>query len=537
MSQNFRVFVILLFIFAGASFSQSITTLWSYSFGEFSYDAPDRYAQMVDINNNGDFLLSGSYLILMDSTGNVKYEEKKYQSLALASFDSGYFITFRDSGNVYAAKLNANFDVFWTINLSESISANSVTSLIRAQPAAFLFENQNQITCTDHDYLLYGSTIDNNVWWCHITDHGNMVWSVVHETQTKDIIENATTTLDGGYILSGQIDNKPVILKISYDGLLEWQRFEEIKSQDYTYNLTAKAVVQNADGTFGFCYNDIDPATQKGFVTLCVTDIDGFVTKRQTFFESDLNWLTVNHMVKTPDGGYILTGYRSLALYPNQSAMVLRTDANGKELWREYFKGDGNSSNGRYIINCNENSYCFCGADADEYDIDNGTKSMITMIKEDISCNANFEATPVSGTIPLTVQFTDLSSGLIDNYNWSFGDFGTSTEQNPQIVFNKVDSISVTLIISGPGGSGSLTRENYIKTSFPTEIAEEPKFLNTFCLYQNYPNPFNPATNIQYDVSMTTHIDISIYSINGELVETLVNGIQARGNYFYKLGC
>ena len=45
-----------------------------------------------------------------------------------------------------------------------------------------------------------------------------------------------------------------------------------------------------------------------------------------------------------------------------------------------------------------------------------------------------------------------------------------------------------------------------------------------FRLLQNYPNPFNPSTTIQFHVPLSTHVELSIYTILGERIRTLVNG-------------
>ena len=44
---------------------------------------------------------------------------------------------------------------------------------------------------------------------------------------------------------------------------------------------------------------------------------------------------------------------------------------------------------------------------------------------------ADFSGTPTSGTAPLTVAFTDTSTGGPTSWAWTFGDGGTSTAQNP----------------------------------------------------------------------------------------------------------
>ncbi len=57
---------------------------------------------------------------------------------------------------------------------------------------------------------------------------------------------------------------------------------------------------------------------------------------------------------------------------------------------------------------------------------------------------------------------------------------------------------------------------------------EHPK---SFCLYQNYPNPFNPNTNISFTIPITCKVNISLYSINGELVTTFLNTEKEAGYY------
>jgi len=56
------------------------------------------------------------------------------------------------------------------------------------------------------------------------------------------------------------------------------------------------------------------------------------------------------------------------------------------------------------------------------------------------------------------------------------------------------------------------------------EIENESVILpDKFILYQNYPNPFNPTTTISFCLPQIEVVKLSIYDINGHLVETLVN--------------
>ena len=52
-----------------------------------------------------------------------------------------------------------------------------------------------------------------------------------------------------------------------------------------------------------------------------------------------------------------------------------------------------------------------------------------------------------------------------------------------------------------------------------------------FKLTQNYPNPFNPSTSINFTVPELSDVNISVYDINGRLVNTLINITFSAGEY------
>ncbi|MBI5727621.1 MAG: T9SS type A sorting domain-containing protein [Ignavibacteriales bacterium] len=86
--------------------------------------------------------------------------------------------------------------------------------------------------------------------------------------------------------------------------------------------------------------------------------------------------------------------------------------------------------------------------------------------------------------------------------------------------------------------------------SFPTAVDKSEDFnVHDFDLYNNYPNPFNPSTEITYNLSSSGNVNLSIFDLNGNKIETLANGYQqagkhsitfnagklASGTYFYTL--
>lgn len=70
---------------------------------------------------------------------------------------------------------------------------------------------------------------------------------------------------------------------------------------------------------------------------------------------------------------------------------------------------------------------------------------------------ANGSATPKSGKVPLTVSFTDESTGVITSWLWDFKDGATSTEPSPEHTYTASGIYSVKLTVTGPGGTSSKT--------------------------------------------------------------------------------
>ena len=56
---------------------------------------------------------------------------------------------------------------------------------------------------------------------------------------------------------------------------------------------------------------------------------------------------------------------------------------------------------------------------------------------------------------------------------------------------------------------------------------------NNFSLYPNYPNPFNPATNISFRLLTDANVSLSIYDLNGKIIETIVDGKLNLGDHLF----
>jgi PKD repeat protein len=68
---------------------------------------------------------------------------------------------------------------------------------------------------------------------------------------------------------------------------------------------------------------------------------------------------------------------------------------------------------------------------------------------------ANFTLSASNGTAPLTVQFTDTSTGTVVSRLWNFGDGSTDATQNPSHTFKTAGTFNVKLTVSNSSGSSS----------------------------------------------------------------------------------
>ncbi|HRU46599.1 MAG TPA: T9SS type A sorting domain-containing protein [Candidatus Marinimicrobia bacterium] len=68
----------------------------------------------------------------------------------------------------------------------------------------------------------------------------------------------------------------------------------------------------------------------------------------------------------------------------------------------------------------------------------------------------------------------------------------------------------------------------------PPLVSVEKSGINTpqeAILVQNYPNPFNPVTKFSYQLPSESFVELSIFDINGRLVDKIVNQFQPAGYY------
>jgi len=80
---------------------------------------------------------------------------------------------------------------------------------------------------------------------------------------------------------------------------------------------------------------------------------------------------------------------------------------------------------------------------------------------------------------------------------------------------------------------GTTARSSVIEVVLAATAVTQQALPTTNALQQNYPNPFNPETTISFDLSAESVVTLTVYSMTGQVVRTLVDG-KALGAGQYK---
>ncbi len=92
---------------------------------------------------------------------------------------------------------------------------------------------------------------------------------------------------------------------------------------------------------------------------------------------------------------------------------------------------------------------------------------------------ASFIATPTLGPWPLTVTFTDTSTGTLTNRFWNFGDGATINTVSNILAhtYTGPGTETVGLIVSGPAGVSTNTQANLVSVVNPPHLSVQPPTL------------------------------------------------------------
>ena len=95
------------------------------------------------------------------------------------------------------------------------------------------------------------------------------------------------------------------------------------------------------------------------------------------------------------------------------------------------------------------------------------TRTDLVVVSPPEPPGAFFSLDPDSGPMPLTVSFSDQSTGAVSAWSWDFGDGGTSGAADPTHTFAQNGTYAVELVVSGPTGSDTRRVEAAVTVGMP----------------------------------------------------------------------
>lgn len=165
----------------------------------------------------------------------------------------------------------------------------------------------------------------------------------------------------------------------------------------------------------------------------------------------------------------------------------------------------------------------------------NAAAIQITSLSPTASLLSSQTAVPFGGL----VQFRATNSYNTQNYQWSFGDGGISTEQNPSHYYYARGNFKVSVVLTSPENcSDSLVLENPITVGKDDTIAIAPVILQTQGADDSpyevkiYPSPFKDHIYLTFHLGHAQQVALRVYDTFGKLIRTQSLTGQAGDNKF-----
>jgi len=346
-----------------------------------------------------------------------------------------------------------------------NVSSGGCTNLDLANVPIWFWDNQN-------------SVIQYNEAYGTVQTRDGMAWDVDGCTSGSVLQYNYSHDNAGGFVMFVSspdcaaknysyvrlpfCSNNTARYNISQRDSTRVLRFSGKVNDNYVYNNTiyvgagtAKTVDSSKCGSTGptkqgpvntYLYNNIIYNTEASgasytFVgTNYVWDYNLFYGNHPSGEPSDAHKLTSDPLLVNPGSGgtgrLTVDGYKLQAGSPARDSGMTISGNGGLDYWGNPVPSGSGPDRG-----------------ANEY-VSGGGSPPVT----------NFTGNPTAGQAPLTVAFTDTSSGSPTSWSWTFGDGGTSTAHNPSHVY-AVGTYTVSLTAANQYGSDGETKPNYITAS------------------------------------------------------------------------
>lgn len=310
MNKLFYLFKLFLFFTAASSFAQIPEEAWDRTYGG---DHRDGLADAIATEDGGAVLVGQS----LSLAGGEKSEDSK---------DCDFWVI----------KVNETGNIIWDRTIG-GLGYDSPLSVIEAADGGYTVTGYSYRDSYGWDILTVKLSTDGVIIWeKYFGNPGGTDWF-------NDIIRAS----DEGYICGGYYHDtvsatkKPVVVKLSVNGVVEWQKYLSGSLKEVV------KVVSTPDGGYllgGPVQTDITSDMDYGIAKI---DAAGNQEWETSFGGSGSDILT--DMALFDDGNYLLAGRSGSGSEGDKSSLsyggfdywIIKTDLNGNKIWDASFGGSG----------------------------------------------------------------------------------------------------------------------------------------------------------------------------------------------------
>ena len=458
-------------------------------------------------------------------------------------------------------------------------------------------ESEGKVIAVSNGYIICGKTNSNypafavpaghgnDAYVVNYDVNGNIVWQHTYGGSGEDFFNTVIQTADGGFIAAGHTSSNDGdvsgnhggngdawVVKISADGILQWQKcyggsgndiFLSITAEDTGYIITG--TTDSRDGNITSWFGNYD-------VWIVKLSLAGAIAWQSNYGGSKFE--ESRGIVRNTDGTYTFAG---TTLSSNQQVgshaggsydtWVVKISSTGNIIWKKVYGGKGydycnaiaRTSDGNIVLGQSSNS-----TDGDV----NGTGAFAMWLLKinpqsgDIIWSKTFSGSPL-GTACFGI-FSTSDGGVISlgstgsandvtwdafilsvdgngNKKWSNSLGGTKSDYaKAGVQINNNDLIILCSSASTDGdftsGSGNpdiwLAKFHNCDNNIVTKASPTNSIIETNTYkFSVYPNPFSSATTISFSIAQSGNVSIQIFDLSGRLIITLANKKMEAGNH------
>jgi len=496
MKRTTTVFCLLiaLAIVVNSAIAQPPDTLWTQTFGGTDVD----YGKSVQQTQDGGYIITGYtysfgagwidvYLIKTDSLGNELWS----QTFGGPDQDGGRDVQQTDDGGYiitgYTFSFGAGQADIWLIKTDSS--GNELWS----QTIGGSLSDSGECVqhTSDGGYIITGYTNsfnagdNNDVWLIKTDSNGNTVWAQTFGGGEHDQGRSVLQTPDGGYIIGGTTQSfgaggsEVWLIRTDSNG-------NELWSQTYggTENDSCLSILQNNDG--GYIITGATNSFGDGGsdVWLIKTDADGNEVWNQTF--GGLGNEAGHSVNQCTHGGYIISGYTPSFGLGSTDVWIVRTNSAGSETWSQTFGGTSTergysvqqTADGGYIIAGETQSFGAGYSDVWLVRVDNDAQLIVTITPS----NPPVQLPPSGGVFEYNALVSNPTPSPITFDAWTEVDLTNGNTYGPILLRQNLTlpadgQIDVTLTQNIPGFliAGEYTYRGCVG-NYPDEIVSSSEF-------------------------------------------------------------